>query len=232
MNIAKSKWNTPDCRAERRSVLSGDGAALRAAFAVALVGMLLCGCGKIPSTRYYTFKFPALAPATDSKTNLVLEIEPFRASDNLRDDRVLYFESPTQFSYYEYHRWSPDPAAVVAEMTKRRVQEMAVFAHVRSSPTHEPADFLLRGRLLNFEELDYAPGGKVRVALELRLVRASDHKTAWSDRREVERSIDEKGVDGVVNALSAATDQLLSQALPGLGAEVEREFKERAEKPK
>jgi len=39
-------------------------------------------------------------------------------------------------------------------------------------------------------------------------------------------------VDGVVNALSAATDQLLSQALPGLGAEVEREFKERAEKPK
>jgi len=90
VNIAKSKWNAPGCRAERRSARSGYGAAVRAAFAVALVEVLLCGCGKIPSTRYYTFKLPALAPATDSKTNLVLEIEPFRASDNLRDTPSPY----------------------------------------------------------------------------------------------------------------------------------------------
>lgn len=204
-------------------------AVLTLGFAIAF----LCGCGgKIPPTRYYTLKFPALAPAGDPKTSAVLEIEPFRAAENLRDDRVLYYESPTQFSYYEYHRWSPDPATLFAEMMERHLHEMALFAHVRAAPTHEPADYLLMGRLLNFEELDYEPGGKVRVAVQLRLVRATDHKTVWSDRRQVERSIGEHGVDGVVNALSAASDQLLSEALPGLGAEVEREFKENAQKSK
>ena len=204
---------------------------LRAVAAVGLVAVLLCGCGgKIPPTRYYTLKFPPPAPAPDPKTTWVLEIEPFRAADNLRDDRVLYYEKPTQFSYYEYHRWNPAPATLVAELTGGRLHEMAVFAHVRLSTTHEPSDFLLRGRLLNFEEVDYEPGGKVRVALELRLVRNSDHKTVWSDRRELERAVEEEGVDGVVNALSAASDQLLSQTLPGLADEVEREFKESAGK--
>lgn len=64
------------------------------------------------------------------------------------------------------------------------------------------------------------------MALDLRLVRIRDKKTVWSDRREVEHSVGEKGVNGVVLALSAASEQLLSEALPGLGAEVEREFKE------
>ena len=203
----------------------------RAAAALGLVAVLLSGCGGgIPPTHYYTLKYPPPAPAVDPKTNLVVEIEPFRVAENLRDDRILYYEAPTQFSYYEYHRWSPEPAALLAELTKRRLEEMAVFAHVRAFPTHEPGDFLLKGQLLNFEEIDYESGGKVRVALELRLVRNSDQKTAWTDRRQVEHSIDEKGVDGVVNALSAASDQLLSQALPGLAAEVEREFKESAGK--
>jgi len=208
----------------------------RLAFAPAVMAtaaLWLTACGsKIPPTRYYTLNYPALAPEGDSKTSFVLEIEPFNASENLRDDRILYYESPTQFSYYEYHHWSPDPGALVTEMAKRRLHEAAVFAHVRSAPTHEPADFILRGHLLNFEELDYEPGGKARVALEMRLVRAPDHKTVWADRRDVQLPITQKGVDGVVNALTAATDQILSETLPALGAEVEREFKVSAEKPK
>jgi ABC-type uncharacterized transport system auxiliary subunit len=219
---AKSQWS-----------VWGHSIGLLAAAACGAAAIFLCGCGgKIPPTRYYTFKLPPPAPTADPKTNLVVEIGPFRAADNLRDDRVLYYEKPTQFSYYEYHRWSPDPATLVADLTRRRLHEMAVFAHVRMSATHEPSDFLLTGHLLNFEEIDYESGGKVRVALDLRLVRNTDHKTVWSDRRELEHAVGEEGVNGVVTALSAATDQLLSEMLPGLAAEAEREFKEGAAKSK
>jgi ABC-type uncharacterized transport system auxiliary subunit len=206
---------------------------LRAATFLSLLAMFVSGCGggKIPQTHYYTLKFPAPTPISDLKTTLVLDIEPFRSSINLRDDRITYYQSPTEFSFYEYHHWSPDPATMLTELTKRRLSEMALFAHVRSSPTREPSDFILKGHLLNFDELDYEPGGKARVALDLRLVRTRDQKTVWSDRREVNHSIDGKGVDGVVNALSAASDQLLSEALPGLAAVAEREFKETPQKP-
>lgn len=204
----------------------------RTAIVLTFSALFLFACGgKIPATHYYTLRFPPPAPRTDPKTTLVLEIEPFKAAMNLRDDRITYYESPTEFSYYEYRRWSPDPATMLTELTRRRLGETEVFAHVRLVPSHEPSDYTLKGHVLNFDELDYEPGGKARVALDLRLVRTSDKKTVWSDRREVTHAIDQSGVEGVVNSLSAASDQLLSEALPGLEAEVEREFKENPAKP-
>jgi len=217
VTIAKSL-----CTAWARNIKLG------AALAVGLLALSLWGCGgKIPPTHYYTLKLAPFAPAvSDPKTTFVLDIQPFRTSENLHDDRIQYYESPTEFSYYEYHRWNPDPASMLAEMTKRRLDEMGLFAHVRLVPSGAPGDYALTARLVNFDELDYEAGGKARVALDLHLIRTRDKKTVWSDRREVEHSIDAKGVNGVVLALSAASDQLLGETLPGLAAEVEREFKE------
>jgi ABC-type uncharacterized transport system auxiliary subunit len=203
-----------------------------AAIPLGLLAFLMVGCGgKIPSTHYYSLKFPPPAPRTEPKTSLTLSIEPFRAAMNLRDDRIMYYETPTQFSYYEYHLWSPDPASLLAELVRRRLNEMALFAHVHLAPNKDRTDYALRGRLLNFDELDYQPGGKARVALDLALVRTKDEKVVWSDRREVEHSIDGSGVAGVVDALSAASDQLLNETLPGMAAAVERESAEMSAKP-
>ncbi|HEV2348667.1 MAG TPA: ABC-type transport auxiliary lipoprotein family protein [Terriglobia bacterium] len=218
--------------AKLRSSIGNSYFGILAALPLWILALLAVGCGgKIPATRYYSLRFPPPAPHTDPKTSLTLSIEPFRAAMSLRDDRIMYYESPTEFSYYEYHLWSPDPATLLAELTRRHLNEMAIFAHVHLAPSRGRVDYVLRGHLLNFDELDYVPGGKARVALELRLVRAKDQKIVWSDRREVEHSIEGSGVDGVVNALSAASDQLLSEALPGLAAEVESESAESSGKP-
>jgi len=45
----------------------------------------------------------------------------------------------------------------------------------------------------------------------------------WNDRRHVEHSIEGSGISGVVEALSAASDQLLNDALPGLVAAVDQD---------
>lgn len=199
------------------------------ALAIGLLAVLTWGCGgKIPQMHYYTLKVPppSPAPVAEPKTTYMLEVEPFRSAPNLRDDRIPYYESPTEFNFYDYHRWSPEPTTMITELAARHLESMAVFSQVRLSPTHQLSDYLLKGRLLNFEELDYEPGGKARVALELTLVRTLDHKTVWADTRQLEQAIEKKGVAGVVEALNAATEQLLSQALPGMTAEVERESKE------
>lgn len=205
---------------------------LYSAIPLCLLALLMAGCGgKIPATHYYTLKFPPPTAVTDPKTPMTLTIEPFRAAMNLRDDRIMYYETPTEFSYYEYHLWNPDPATLLAELTRRHLNELAIFAHVHLAPSHEHSDYVLRGHLLNFDELDYVPGGKARVALDLRLVRTKDQKVLWSDRREVEHSIDGSGVAGVVDALSAASDQLLNDALPALAEAVQRDTAESGGKP-
>src|SRR5271169_3957273 len=98
VTIAKLLWT-----ASARSIHLG------ASLAVGLLALALSGCGgKIPATHYYALKLTPPAPAvSDPKTTFVLDIEPFRASESLHDDRIQYYESPTEFGFYEYHRWDP-----------------------------------------------------------------------------------------------------------------------------
>ena len=192
-----------------------------------LAALMSVACGGVPKTHYYTLRIPPPPPAGDPKTSFVLGVEHFRAVDMLRDDRIVYYESPTQLNFYQYHRWSANPASMLAELTARRLGEMGIFTEVRLLPSREPVDYVLRGRLFNFEEVDYEGGGVGRVALELTLVSSRDHKAVWSAARQADHAIQEKSVPGVVNALGASCEQLLSELLPALAAQVARDFKDR-----
>jgi cholesterol transport system auxiliary component len=187
--------------------------------------LLLCACGGVPKTRYYTVAMPAPAPASDARTSFVLDVPRFRAADILRDDRILYYKTPTEVNRYEYHRWSATPAEMMAELAARRLRAMGAFQQVRLFPRSIPGDYILQGRLMDFEELDYEPGGRVRVSLQLELLRTRDRKVVWSETRRSERGIQGKGVAAVAEALNASAAQVLDEALPGLTAEIEREAK-------
>jgi ABC-type uncharacterized transport system auxiliary subunit len=193
-------------------------------WAMMLLGIAaLAGCGGIPKTHYYTVSMPAVGPVNDPKTAFVLDVERFRAPEALRDDRILYYQSPTEMNFYNYHRWVSAPVDMTADLVARRLRDMDVFREVRLFPHSKPGDFVLKGNLLNFEELDYQSGGGVRVGLEMTLVRTSDNKVVWSDRRQEMRGVTGKGVDSVVKTLNDATAQVLNELLPPLAAEIERE---------
>jgi cholesterol transport system auxiliary component len=199
---------------------------LRAAAALGLLGMLAsasCG-GAIPKTYYYTLQAPAPPPSNDPKTNFVLGVERLRAPEMLRDDRIVYYESPTQINFYQYHRWGADPAALLTEFLAQWLDGMGVFAQVRLLPGREPLDYALRGQVLSFEEVDYEGTTRARVALELTLVRSRDHKVVWSARSQKETPAGEKSVAAVASALSDSSHQLLREMLPGLVAQIEKDY--------
>ena len=185
----------------------------------------LLSCGGVPRTHYYTLRLPPAPAGSDPRTSFLLGVERFRAAHVLRDDRILFYESPLQLNYYEYHRWSSDPATMLTEQVMRALRQMGIFSEVRLLPSREPTDYVLRGRLNNFEEIDYDAGGKVRVALELALLRSRDHKIVWTATREVASAIREAGVSGVVDALNASSEQILREVLGGLATQVEKDFK-------
>jgi len=196
---------------------------LWAAMGLALV--LAAGCGGVPRNYYYGLQVPALPVASDPKTDYVLGVERFQAPELLRDDRIVYYQSPTELNYYEYHRWASDPAGMLSDITMQWINGLGIFAQVRSLPAREPADYVLAGRVFNFEEADYKEGGKARVSLELSLLRSHDRKVVWSARRLVEIPFQGGGVPGVAIAFNSATQQLLREVLPGLVAQVEQDFR-------
>lgn len=195
----------------------------------AVLGLLLAafvaGCGSVPKTYFYTLQAPAAPAPADPKTNFILGVEHFRAPEVLRDDRIVYYVSPTEMNFYQYHRWGSDPATLLSEFTARWVEASGVFAQVKMFPVRERVDYTLGGNVLSFEEVDSEGGRKVRLALALSLVRASDHKLVWSGEQQRETPLPVRGVEGVAGALNASCDQALRDMIPGLIAQVEQDFK-------
>lgn len=201
--------------------------------ALGLLAALLCaGCGRLPRTYYYTLSIPSPPPPNDPKTSFTLGVEHFSSQQMLRGDRIVYYSTPTELNFYEYHRWSADPPSMLSRLAAQQLEEMGIFAAVLLLPSRDPVDFVLRGRVLNFEEVDYEGSTKGRVVLDLKLQRWRDRKVVWSSAHMVERSVEAGGVPGVVAALNASSAQLLREVLPGLVTEVEREFKESQSLPK
>ena len=91
-------------------------------------------------------------------------------------------------------------------------------------------DYSLRGRVLDFEEVDEPTGVKGRVSLELTLIRSRDRQVVFFERRQAEVGAEEKGVAGVVSALNSATQQLLDEMMPGVVARVENDYREASSK--
>lgn len=217
VRLLSSAWNR-----------KGSGWATLVGLAMTLLG---ASCGSVPKTYYYTLLPPAPPASGDAKTTWTLGVEHFRAAEMLRDDRIVYYPEATEMNYYEHHRWGSNPATMLSELALEYLARTGIFAQVRMLPYREPLDYVLRGHVSNFEELDYGGVSKVRVGLELTLVRSRDHKVVWSELRQVENPIQEKGMAGVVKGLNASSQQLLSDELPGLVAQVEQDYKALGEKP-
>ncbi|MGD1101779.1 MAG: ABC-type transport auxiliary lipoprotein family protein [Terriglobia bacterium] len=192
-----------------------------------LAAVLAVGCGSVPKTYFYTLQVPAAPAPTDPRTNYVLGVEHFRAPEILRDDRIVYYVSPTQMNFYQYHRWGSDPATLLSEFTAQWLESSGVFSQVKMLPVRERVDYTLGGSVLSFEEVDADAGAKVRLALALSLVRASDHKLVWSGEQRRETPLPERGVEGVASALNASCAQALRDMIPGLITQVEQDFKGR-----
>jgi ABC-type uncharacterized transport system auxiliary subunit len=178
----------------------------------------------VPKTHYYTLQVPAAPSPSDPKTNYVVGVEHFRSPEMLRDDRVAYYESPTEVNFYQYHRWGGDPASMLSKFTAQWLDATGAFAEVRMLPSRPSVDYTVAGRVLNFEEVDEG-GGKARVGLELTLMRMSDHKVVWSGEQHVEAPLQGGGVEGVASTLNASCAQMLRAMIPGLIAQVEQDFK-------
>ena len=213
-----------------KSVESELSAWVRKARAGAVTGCLaaavLCAsCGKAPPVHYYTLQMPAPVPVSDPRTNFVVGVLQFRAAEPLRDDRILYYQSPTQLNFYQQHRWDSDPATMLATLTQRELQQTGAFAQVLLAPYQGNVNYILRGQVLGFSEVDYQGGVKARVGLRLTLLRMPDRNRAWSAQRQVENAVQEQGVAAVVNVLNAATKQILDEMIPGIVAQVESDYR-------
>lgn len=204
---------------------------VKAAGLVLLTALLCTACG--PSkTRYYTLGIPQPPGAEAPATHFTLQVERFDAPDLLRDSRIIYYTSPTELNFDDYHRWSSDPGELLSDVAMKYFAKTGLFQQVYAFPAPAKADYTLRGRVLDLSELRYqAAGGKsreVRLGLKLDLLQTQHNQVVWSSRLEQTEPVQKSNAQGAVEAMNIAAERLLQTAYRGISQALEHE---NAQKP-
>ncbi len=184
------------------------------AFALLLVS---CGGGKIPATQYYQLNVPpAPTPRSMAATPFSVVVMPWKASEILTRDRIVYRPTREEVGYYEYHLWAEDPAKSVERGVMQALRARGAFSTVGRFDGRTHSDFILRGRLDRLEEVDYEGGVKVYVGLTAELLDATNMRVVWTGEATENAAVDVSNIRDVVAKMSQATQTAVEKLTAAL----------------
>lgn len=194
-----------------------------AALAWALFALASCGGGKIPTTQYYQLHLPPAPAPGSAKTAFSVVVMPWKASDILTRDRIVYRPTREEVGYYEYHLWAEDPAKSVERAVVDGLESKGTFSTVGVFDGRTRSDFILRGRLERLEEVDYEGGVKVYAALSAELLDASSRRVVWTGEALESADVGASEMRDVVAKMSDAA----SAAVASLTADLDEYMRTR-----
>src|ERR1700693_3210307 len=186
------------------------------------VGMLLAAllaltvaCGAAKPIHYYSLEFQAPVPSAADPLPVALTIGRITAPIVYRDTRLLYRSCPNQVDIYEQQRWAEPPAELVRGMLLRVLRASGRYRTVHLAGSNVYGDYVLRGRVLHFEEVD-KPSLSARVAFEVELYDPAKGMTIWSHLYEQDEPASGKDVPSVVAAINHDLQRGLSEVAASL----------------
>ena len=186
--------------------------------------IILAGCsGKMRYPSYYTLNLPAPPdPPALENAKATVAIREFSAPAYLRRGAIVFKESPESVGFYAYHRWAIDPCEFVTDSMRDRLDASGLFAHVKRYDGRPDAAFVVSGRLEKLEEIDYAGGVKVEVAISAQMVRLDTGETVWTRSVSKVGNVEKRDVPAVVSAMSDTMDRAMQELLTPLPVEISR----------
>lgn len=174
------------------------------------IGMLN-GCGAARPSAFYWLTVPAnrTSVAAPAPYPVTLLLGPVTSSDLYREDQIVYASNGQAMGQYQYHRWAEPPAEMIHDLLLRELQLSGRYKQVYSLRSDVRGDYVLRGRLYDFCEVD----GKAlaaRVAFEFELCNSETGTVVWKSNYSHDEPVDGKDVAAVVAAMNR-------DALSGLG---------------
>lgn len=199
------------------------------ALATALAG---CGAGleSIPETHYFIIDYtlphkkPKAAPLPAS-----VGVDDFRADAVYRSEKIVFRKVPYRVDFYPYERWGARPDEMVTDRFIDHLLASGRFRDVVRASTGTSSDFLVRGRVKRFEEVDgpgdtYSASAKIEVSV---IDRRSGDVIYQHSLSSVTRA-KTKPVQGFVDAMADNIRGLLSQATRQIASAIEKRLRERS----
>jgi ABC-type uncharacterized transport system auxiliary subunit len=184
-----------------------------------VVAVLLAASACAPhQIQYYqlSMNVKPLAPAATGPRLLVGRIATPQA---LQDGRIRYRAGSNEVGGYEYHRWTDPPGIMVKDSLTHVLRASGKFKSVQDAGSTADGDYTLRGRLLEFSELD-GNGITTRVSLHLELLEVKTGHLVWAELFTHDDPVEAKKVSDVVQSLDRNLQLVLGDATTAIGSYV------------
>lgn len=204
----------------RRRRLAAPGLPARGLWLVAC-GLFVAGCGgagNIPEPRIYRITSAPPAATAGPVLPVTLGVAPLGGPETYRQERLVYRSGPHKVGFYPYDRWELPPVDMVTDALITHLRGAGTFRRVIPYTRDGRADYVLRGRLLRFDEQDGGPGTPWAAVVEMdyQLVDPQNGRVVSSGVARASLPVQGRQPDAIVESLSAAT----REALGSLAAQV------------
>ena len=180
-------------------------------------GLVSASCVATRPVHYYTIE-PASPPANQGKPDgLILLVGDISTPEALQDGRIRYRTGSNGAGAYEYHRWTAQPGSMVRSSLLRALRASGKYQRVLESSSSADGDYLVRGKLYEFGEVDNA-SIQTKVSLQVELVDRKTNRSVWDRVVEREEPVSSKSVTDVVQSL----DRNLQHVVGEMAAEIDK----------
>ena len=189
---------------------------------VSITPLLLFTSACAPHRVQYYQLSANVKPAAPAATGPVMLVGRIATPQALQDGRIRYHAGSNEVGAYEYHRWTDPPGMLVRESLIHVLRASGKFKSVQEAGSTAEGDYTVRGKLLEFAELDSNGGNGIvtRVSLDLELREVRTGRQVWTEVLTHDDPVQAKTVSDVVQSLDRNLQVVLGDASSAIGSYV------------
>jgi ABC-type uncharacterized transport system auxiliary subunit len=182
---------------------------------ISALSLSLISCAKSKPIHYYTVALPVAPPLSTGAHPLPLLVGRIGGADIYRDTPIVYRIGTNEIGSYQYSRWAEPPVELVKNKLIRILSASGDYQSVTSLGSNSTGQFVVRGRLYEFVEVDGADITGL-VSMEFELYDRKSDKTLWTHFYSHSEPVQSKDIPAVVSALDTNLDHGLKEVAAGL----------------
>ncbi|MGC1294902.1 MAG: ABC-type transport auxiliary lipoprotein family protein [Alloacidobacterium sp.] len=175
----------------------------------------LSGCGGNKPIHYYTVRLSAAPTLKTSAHPVSLLVANISGANIYQDTPIVYRVGTNEIGTYQYSRWIEPPVALLRNKLIRELSTSGDYQSVNGLGGNSAGQFVVRGRLYNFDEVDGASISGL-VSMEFELYDRKSGKILWTHFYSQSEPVQSKEISAVVSALDTNLDRGLKEVAAGL----------------
>jgi ABC-type uncharacterized transport system auxiliary subunit len=186
---------------------------------LALISSLALGlseCGGNKPIHYYTVQLSSAPTLRTSAHPVSLLVANISGANIYQDTPIVYRVGTNEIGTYQYSRWVEPPVALLRNKLIRELSTSGDYQSVNGlGGSNSAGQFVVRGRLYNFDEVDGANISGL-VSMEFELYDRKSGKILWTHFYSQSEPVQSKEISAVVSALDTNLDRGLKEVAAGL----------------